>query len=252
MPVFTWLKQPLIPALAALGRAMIPPRCLACGEIVLYDHALCPACWPEMAFIAPPFCACCGQAFPHAMAEDALCPLCIATPPLFTQARAALHYSDASRTLATRFKYADQTHCAPAFAAWMARSGAECLEGAERIVPVPLHRRRLLSRRYNQAALLARELSLLTAIPALPDALERTRHTQPQAGLSRKARLGNVEGAFRVRPRRRPSVEGKRLVLVDDVITTGATVNSCAAALLKAGAAEIRVLALARRSLESY
>lgn len=145
-----------------------------------------------------------------------------------------------------RLKYADAAHSAPAFAGWMARAGAEMLMGADLLVPVPLHRWRLLKRRYNQAALLARGIGQISGITMLPDALIRRRATRPQEGLSRAGRRRNVRAAFALRPHYRGRVAGKVVVLVDDVLTTGATLDECARVLLAAGAAEVRVLTLAR------
>lgn len=224
--------------------ALLPPRCLSCGEAVDRQGGLCARCWTGLTFIAPPFCACCGLPFEYEAQEGALCGACLAAPPPFARARAVLVYDDGSRPLVLGFKHGDRIHAARAYGVWMARAGRELLEGADRLVPVPLHRARLFHRRYNQAALLAQALSRHGGIPTTPDLLERRRATPTQGGLDRQGRHRNVKGAFRLRPGQ--SVRGQRLVLVDDVLTTGATLAECTRVLLRAGAARVDVLTLAR------
>jgi ComF family protein len=175
-----------------------------------------------------------------------LCAGCIIQPPVFAAARSAMLYDDASKRLVLGFKHGDRTHPARALAAWMQRAGAAFWPGADLIVPVPLHRWRLFRRRYNQAALLARALSDLAGTPLLPDALLRLRPTPAQGHLSRKERQANVAGAFAVNPHYKAALAGKTVVLIDDVLTTGATANECSEVLLKAGAKVVNVLTLAR------
>ena len=158
--------------------------------------------------------------------------------------RAALRYDSGSRGLVLAFKHADRTQNAPAFAAWMARAGADALARADLLVPVPLHWTRLVRRRFNQAALLARALSKRTGVPFAPDLLARVRMTRTQGDLTRAQRRRNVRGAFQVRAT--APLRGKTVVLIDDVMTTGATFEACARALRRAGAREVRALALAR------
>ncbi len=228
--------------LTALADALLPARCLACGTIVDAPGRLCAACWAAVDFIAPPYCARCGFPFDVDEGPDALCGACMREEPAFDRARAAVIYRDVGRGLVLGFKYRDRTHSAAAFAGWMARAGGELLDGADAVVPVPLHRLRLFARRYNQAALLAREIARLAGAPFAPYVLARTRRTPSQGGLTRAARIANVRGAFAVR---RP-VAGGRIVLVDDVMTTGATAAACARTLKRAGARRVDVLALAR------
>ncbi|OFX10696.1 MAG: amidophosphoribosyltransferase [Alphaproteobacteria bacterium RIFOXYD12_FULL_60_8] len=242
-------------AALALGRrvarlaldALLPPQCLGCGELVDAPGALCPTCWEGIRFISQPCCARCGLPFELPDTEEgapSLCAGCIAEPPDFDQARSVLLYDDASRGLILKFKHADRTEGAPAYARWLARAGAEMLAECDVIAPVPLHRWRLFLRRYNQAALLARHLGRLSGKPVAPDLLTRCRATPTQGGLDRRGRLGNVKGAFASpRPAR---VEGKTVLLIDDVFTTGATVGECAKALRRAGAERVFVLTLAR------
>lgn len=237
--------------------ALLPPQCLSCAELVSEPGALCAACWAKLRFIAQPMCRTCGWPFEvdptagdgaslAAPSADLLCGACLREPPSFDRARAVLIYDDASRGLVLGFKHADRTHAAPAYARWMARAGADLLTTADVIAPVPLHWSRLMARRYNQAALLGNALAKLAGASAVPDLLIRRRRTPSQGRLSRSERLRNVAGAFAVRRARLPLVRGRRIVLVDDVLTTGATVSACAAVLRRAGAASVEVLALAR------
>ncbi|WP_431855751.1 ComF family protein [Azospirillum sp.] len=230
-------------ALAALD-ALLPPRCLSCGGAVDRQGGLCGPCWSTLTFIAPPACACCGLPFEYAVEGETLCGACIASPPPFARARSVLVYDDASRPLLLGFKHGDRTHAAKPFGVWLARAGAELLADADLLAPVPLHRWRLFLRRYNQAALLAREAGRTSGVAVVPDLLVRRRRTRSQGGLDRTGRQRNVAGAFALR--RPGSVEGKRVVLVDDVLTTGATVGECARVLRRAGAAQVDVLTLAR------
>ncbi|MFQ5783752.1 MAG: ComF family protein [Alphaproteobacteria bacterium] len=229
---------------AAVLDALLPPRCLGCAASVDVPGRLCPDCWSGVDFIAPPYCARCGFPFDFDEGEEALCGACAASPPAFDRARAVLRYGGVARELVLGFKHGDRTHAAPAFAVWMAQAGGALLAGAAAVAPVPLHRRRLFARRYNQAALLARALARLSGAPFAPDLLARIRPTPSQAGRSRRARHENVRGAFAVRGGR--DVAGRHIVLVDDVMTTGATATACARTLKRAGAGRVDVLTLAR------
>ena len=234
--------------LRRIGRAVIdgvlPPRCLSCGEIVDEPDALCGRCWGGITFFAPPWCVLCGLPFPHPMGEDALCGACARGRPSWDQARAVLRYDKHSRRFILGLKHGDHTHVAGALGRWMHRAGSEVLAGADLLVPVPLHWTRLFSRRYNQAALLAHAIRAAGGPEVAADWLVRRRRTPSQGHLGPVARERNVRGAFAVRARR--SVAGKRVVIVDDVMTTGATVEECARVLLRAGAASVGVLTLAR------
>jgi len=228
---------------AALN-ALLPPRCLSCGGAVDRQGGLCPACWTALTFIAPPACVCCGLPFAYAVEGENLCGACVAAPPRYARARSVVVYDDASRPLVLGFKHGDRTHAAKPFGVWLARAGADLLTDADLLAPVPLHRWRLFTRRYNQAALLAQETGRQAGVAVVPDLLVRRRRTRSQGGLDRNGRQRNVAGAFTLR--REGSVAGKRVVLVDDVLTTGATVGECAKVLLRAGAARVDVLTLAR------
>jgi ComF family protein len=230
--------------------AVLPPLCLGCGEIVGAPGALCAACWQGFAFIAAPQCACCGDPFAEHLGDAALCVACLARPPKFRRARAALAYDTQSRRLVLPFKHGDRTDIARACGGWMARAGSELLAEADLIAPVPLHWRRLLTRRYNQALLLARAL-VRAAPPGVehrlaPDLLRRHRWTGSQAGLRAKERRSNVRQAFEIHPRWAAELAGKTVLLVDDVLTTGATAEACARVLQRGGARHVDVLTLAR------
>jgi predicted amidophosphoribosyltransferase len=213
-----------VQACAAAGRrlldSILPPLCLGCGEIVGTPGTLCAACWPGFSFIAAPHCARCGTPFAEYLGPEAECASCLARPPRFRKARAALVYDEKSRRLVLPFKHGDRTDMARACGAWMARVGAELLAEADLVAPVPLHWRRLLTRRYNQALLLARGVSRPTSVELAPDLLRRRRWTGSQAGLAAKQRRRNVHEAFEVHPRWAVRLKGKAVLLVDDVLTT--------------------------------
>ena len=242
------LSATLPAQLRRLGRAVVdgvlPPRCLACGTIVDEPDALCSSCWAGMTFFAPPWCAICGLPFPHPMGEEAVCADCARQKPSWDRARAVMRYDKHSRHLVLALKHGDRTHVARALGRWMGRAGAELLEGADMIVPVPLHWTRLFTRRYNQAGLLAHAVRAAGGPPVMADWLVRRRRTPSQGRLGPVARARNVRGAFAVR--RGCDVKSKRIVLVDDVLTTGATVEECARVLRRGGAAFIGVLTFSR------
>lgn len=234
---------------AVLGRGLdllLPPRCLACGEFVDRQGKLCAACWSGVNFIGPPMCRVCGAPFDYDPGGELVCAACLARPPGYDRARAALRYDAASAALILGLKYRDRTDAASAFAGWMARAGAELLEAADIVAPVPLHWRRLFARRYNQAALLALGIARLSQRHYCPDLLAKTRARPSQRGLDRLARARNVRGSLCVAPRHLARVDGRCVVLIDDVLTTGATADECARLLKEAGAAGVDVLVLGR------
>jgi ComF family protein len=234
--------------LLRIGRAVVdgvlPPRCLACGETVGEPDAMCGRCWGSMTFFSPPWCAVCGTPFAHPMGEDALCGACASERRSWDRARAVLRYDKHSRHLVLGLKHGDRTHVARAFGRWMLRAGSEVLLGADLLVPVPLHWTRLFQRRYNQAALLAQAIRSAGGPEVAADWLVRRRRTPMQGRLGPASRERNVRGAFAIQAGR--SFAGKRVVIVDDVMTTGATVEECARILKRAGAASVGVLTLAR------
>lgn len=241
----------LVRRIGAAGRAaldaLLPPQCLTCEEAVERPGQFCQACFSATQFITAPCCDACGVPLGFAtMPGRLLCETCIAEPPPWGRARAALVYDGQSSRVVLSFKHADQPELAAALAPMMARAGGALLAGAALLVPVPLHRGRLLARRYNQSALLAQHLARLSGIPSLPDALRRTRATRKLGMLSAAARAEMVGGAIEVRPHRAAALAGRRVVLVDDVLTSGATARDCTRALFAAGVAGVDVLVAAR------
>jgi ComF family protein len=224
----------------------LPPLCPSCREPLGDGAGLCAACWSKLSLIEPPYCARLGIPFTYDPGPGLLSMEAIAAPPAYDRARAAVRYDDVARALVTRFKYGDRLDLAPMMGRWMARAGRELTAGADALVPVPLHWRRLWARRFNQSAALAKTIGGIAGVPVLTGALKRVRATPQQVGLSKAERADNVQGAFRVPPEHKAEVAGRRLVLVDDVLTSGATVDTCARALLRAGAAHVDVLVFAR------
>lgn len=226
---------------------LLPPQCLSCRQVVATPGTLCGACFSKLRFLSAPCCAACGMPFEFDPGgTDALCGNCVRKRPSYDRARAVFRYDDASRGLILAFKHGDRIDATPAYARWLARTGDALIADAGLIAPVPLHWTRLFHRRYNQSALLANALARLTGRPAAPDLLRRRRRTPSQGGLGRAERVRNVRGAFAVRAASRMAVAGRRILLVDDVLTTGATAEACADALLDAGASAVDVLTLAR------
>ncbi|HUO93472.1 MAG TPA: ComF family protein [Rhizomicrobium sp.] len=232
-----------------LGRStldlLFPPLCASCRAPVGEPYSLCAACWRAVQFLDGPCCAQCGYPFDFDPGADTRCGGCLARPPAFDTARAIMRYDDKSRDLVLAFKRADRLDLAPAFANWLARVGKPLLDECDVIVPVPLHPARLWQRRYNQSALLAQALARRVGRPAQLFALERVRRTPSQGQMvSAKARRRNVLGAFRVV--NKELLSGRKVLLVDDVYTTGATLEACARALKRVKVQRIFVLTLAR------
>lgn len=227
---------------------LLPPRCLTCDADVDNPGALCAACFNALSFVSAPYCAACGVPFTHAgqAGADRLCPGCTRRPPAFDRARAAIRYDEPSKRVLLPFKYADRTDLAHPLALHMFRAGRELLAEADLLAPVPLHRWRLITRRYNQAALLAGRLGRMAGRPVVQDLLRRTRATAPLGERSALARAELLEGAIAVRPHRAARVAGRRVLLVDDVMTSGATASACAVALRDAGAIAVDVIVAAR------
>lgn len=232
----------------ALLDALLPPHCLACDSPVAEQGTLCAGCWRGLHLVTAPLCGRCGVPFLHAgqAGPGGVCPGCLARPPAFDLARAALRYDEGAKRLLLPFKHADRTELAAPLSARMARAGAPLLARADLVAPVPLHWRRLLARRYNQAALLARPLARAAGKPLLPDLLRRTRPTPALGERGAAERAALLDGAFAVAARHRARLAGRRVLLVDDVMTSGATAEACARALLAAGAAGVDVIAAAR------
>jgi ComF family protein len=170
----------------------------------------------------------------------------ISDPPAYQRARAAVRYDEIARTLVHALKYGDRLELAPLMGGWMARAGHQPVAQADALVPVPLHWRRLWMRRFNQSALLAKAISRASGVPIAESTLKRVKATVQQVGLSKTERAQNVQGAFRVLPQGKAAISGQRLILIDDVLTSGATAEACTKALLRAGAASVDVLVFAR------
>jgi ComF family protein len=224
----------------------LPPLCPSCRAPLGDGVGLCATCWSKLSLIEPPYCARLGIPFTYDPGPGLLSMEAIADPPAYDRARAAVRYDDISRALVLSFKYGDRLDLVPMMGRWMARAGRELLSEADALLPVPLHWRRLWARRFNQSAALAGAISDIVGAPVLHSALKRVRATPQQVGLSKTERADNVQGAFRVPAEEKATVAGRRLVLIDDVLTSGATVDTCARALLRAGAAHVDVLVFAR------
>ena len=238
-------------AIASLGRAALdlvyPPTCLACRTATAETEALCARCWGDMRFIERPFCERLGTPFEQDLGAGLLSPQAIADPPVFARARAVARFEDGpARRLVHRLKYSDRGELARPLGRWMARAGADILDGADALAPVPLHPLRLWTRRFNQAAALAAAVGRETGIACDPFLIARVKATRSQVGLSRVQRADNVQGAFRAPSGVEARLKDRRIVLVDDVLTSGSTANAAARALLRGGAAQVDVLVFAR------
>jgi ComF family protein len=240
------------PMLRQLGRVaediVFPPACICCRKATEATGALCASCWSRVRFIERPFCDRLGTPFASDLGgEGLLSPEAVANPPVYARARAVARFEDGPvRQLMHRLKYGDRLELAEPLGLWMARAGSELLNEADLLIPIPLHRRRLIWRRFNQANALARVISRHCGVPVDPFLLERVKPTASQVGLSRSQRAINVQGAFRVPDEVRLRLTGRAAIIVDDVLTSGATINAAARALLRGGASRVDVLVFAR------
>ena len=235
-------------ALQSLIRAIYPPQCAMCDERTEVDFALCGACWSETPFIVGLCCDGCGAPLPGEGDPETgvLCDDCMTIARPWSKGRAALIYKDKARRLVLSIKHGDRTDLVRAAGPWMARAGAELIKPDSVIVPVPLHRFRLLRRRFNQAALLAQQIATTAQVDCIPDGLVRTKQTAPLEGHTRDQRFVALNNAIQANPKRADMLNGRSVVLVDDVMTSGATFAAATEACLKAGAHDVCVLALAR------
>jgi ComF family protein len=225
---------------------LLPPVCIACSSLTDGHNLLCARCWRNLHIITPPLCERTGVPLPGSSGPGPFFSTeAILNPPDFDRARAVARYGGLMSRLIVAFKFEDRHEALPLFTNLLLQAGRELIDDADIIAPVPLHPLRLLQRRFNQSALLARALAKRSGKPAALHVLRRVRRTPPQVGLAQGARKSNVAGAFAVARRSAGAIAGKRVLLIDDVITTGATANACARALKAAGAAEADVLALA-------
>lgn len=248
MGIHIGVGRALHSGLGAALRLLYPPQCLACSALVDTEGALCPECWVETPFVAGLACDGCGAPLPGASDAPERCDDCL-RGRAWDRGRTALRYGGAGKRIVLALKHGDRPDLARHAGAWMARAGADLIGPGTLLAPVPLHRWRLLKRRYNQAALLAREVARRRGAELCPDLLVRARHTGSQDGRGAGARFENVEGAIRLHPRR--SAAGRDVVLVDDVLTSGATLAACAEACRAGGAARVDVLTLARVVFET-
>jgi ComF family protein len=229
-----------------LADFLYPPQCIGCRGAVAEQGGLCATCWRSLSFIERPYCERLGTPFHFDLGPGLISPQAMGDPPVFERARSVVLYEGLGRALVHRLKYGDRLDLAPVLARLMARAGRQILVKDALIIPVPLHWTRLLYRRFNQAALLARHISHLSGVAADPHILYRRKRTLPQSGLSRSERQLNLQGALRVREEALARIAQKRIVLVDDVMTTSATANAAARALMQSGAGSVDVLSFAR------
>lgn len=230
----------------SLTRLLYPPQCLCCDEMVQDDFALCPACWRDTPFITGLACDACGTPLPGEAGETAHCDDCLALARPWHQGRAALLYKDNARDIVLKLKHADRMDLAPAAARWLHRAAAPLIRPGMIVAPVPLHWFRLIRRRYNQSALLSARLAQMAGLTHIPDLLTRPRRTPPQDHKDRDARFRNLTGAIRPHPRHAERLRGAEVLLIDDVMTSGATLAAASEACLAAGATRVSVAVLAR------
>lgn len=233
-------------ALRLVLHTVFPPRCLCCGEAVSTDDGLCGPCWRETSFISGTVCDCCGTPLPGEDAGPVLCDECLAQPRPWARGRAAFLYAGTGRKLVLQLKHADRLDLVPPLAGMLARAVAPILRPKMLVAPVPLHRLRLLRRKFNQSAMLAQALARTRGLSCVPDLFVRTRPTAAMEGMTRVERMANLAGAIAVTPQHRDRIKGKHLLLIDDVLTSGATLEATAEAALAAGAAKVSVAVLAR------
>lgn len=222
---------------------LFPPECPICQNPVSDPLSICPECFKKIKFITPPLCEICGRPFEFEVYGKTVCGKCLQKKPVYDKARSAFLYDSFSKQLILPFKYSDRTDLAPLLGQFLIRAGAELLDQSDLIVPVPLNRWRLMKRKYNQAGILGKIISKKTGIPFSPFVLKRLRATKSQERLREKDRIKNVRNAFIIKNNK--LIKNKKILLIDDVLTTGATVNECAKILKRNGAKSVYVLTVA-------
>jgi ComF family protein len=231
---------------------ILPARCISCKNIILDENpGICHDCWKNLIFITDPLCSICGDPFEFSFEEnkkDMVCAKCLAEKPKYKKLRATFKYNDKSKHIILALKYGDRTDSAKVLSSFLQKTGKEFINDIDYIIPVPLHRLRLLKRKYNQAGLLAKNLAdNLPKAKYIPDALIRKKHTKPQGHYTKNKREQNLKNAFVANPKYKEFFEKKNILIIDDVITTGSTVNECTKALLKQNKdANIYILGLAK------
>lgn len=241
--------MPKFAAFKSVVNFLIPPHCVSCHTPLESDQGLCGPCWSRIAFISQPYCDCCGMPLPYSaeVAQGILCGSCSLERPHYDKTRSAVAYDKASKDLILRFKHGDQTALAPFFNRWLIQAAQTLpLDTIDGVLPIPLHWTRLLKRGYNQAALLASRFAKDTDLTYFPNLLKRHRATASQGHLSNQERRDNVARSFLIAPKDCALIKGKNLLLIDDVFTSGATVEACTQTLKAAGAARVYVLTIAR------
>lgn len=223
-----------------------PTQCVLCAAQVDQDGGLCGACWRETPFVGGLSCDACGAPLPGYESGRVQCDACLVSPRLWEAGRAAFTYDGNGRRIILALKHGDRTDLAKPAALWLQNAGREILSEETLLVPVPIHWTRLLRRRYNQAAEITRALSKTTGLAMCQDALLRTKRTVTQNGMTVAQRQTNMDGAIVANPKRYQRLEGSRICLVDDVMTSGATLTACTAAAFDAGADQVFVMVLAR------
>lgn len=240
------LRRTVSDLASAIVDFVIPPTCLNCNSAIGQTGALCGPCWSQLRFIELPYCPVLGTPFAYDPGDGVMSLQALAEPPVFDRARSAVLYDHVARKMVRSFKFGDRPELAPWMAKWMVRAGADLVLPDALIVPVPLHRRRLMQRQFNQSAELARHLARQAGCRFMPGVLQRIRPTRQQVGLGASERVRNVQGAFRVPVQCEIDVRGSHVILIDDVYTTGATLQACARALRRRGATKIDCLTFAR------
>ena len=228
-----------------LGALIWPPQCGRCGANTSQQHTLCASCWGTLHFVSDPYCKDCGVPLPDTTHYGNVCARCLAEPPAFDGARSSFVYDEGIRPLILAYKHSDRLDLTPILSQFLLRTLANTNWAVDVIVPVPLHRWRLFRRQYNQSAELARHLSRYLAVPFLPNIIKRVRSTPSQGLYSRAQRRANMTGAFHVTTKKSADLRGRTVLIVDDVLTTGATVNELARVIKKSGADQVFVITIA-------